>query len=120
MGFTHGGGYFLATKCSNTFAKNKGKTLCCVMDQCCCKPTDCHCPKHAHLLNMEQDGVAQLTSPDCSPIKKMTEVGFDTTPIVLPSLEKVAFLFSKKELVSSSLSPPLSVDPKQLFRPQQV
>ena len=101
MALTHGGGYFIATQCTDT----KTKTTCCVMDHCCCRPGQCQCKGHFHkgLVNPQEEGLAQMTDPECSPFKKISEIGFDTTPCVCPAVVQVCFLEAVYEAKGTSV-----------------
>lgn len=116
MGFIYGGGYFWATNCSSTLAVSDEQTTCCIMDHCCCKPEACQCPQQSH-LNMEQEGLAQLTSPDCSPVKKNVQLGFDTLPAVLPCVGIVVVVPSSTNIWHRTSSRPMTKDLDPLFRP---
>ena len=116
MGFTHGGGFVIASSCLS-----KTQSSCCAMESCCCAPTECQCPGHGQLqLTPSQESLlVQISNPDCSPIKKMISVGFDTSPILLPHQVTLLFL-SDIELTSPCKTDSLdSFDRPAIFHPPQ-
>ena len=117
MAFTHGGGFVLASSCVS-----KAKTSCCAMESCCCVPAQCQCPGHhqTHLNAAQESVVVQIANPDCSPIKKLLSVGFDTSPIVLPHCVELVFLGDSLKAPDCSKSLVKPSHPELIFHPPQI
>jgi hypothetical protein len=117
MSFTHGGGSFIASKCISPVTKNHGKTILCTMNDCPCRTGGACCMMQLHRA---PKGVAILTNPDCSPLKKILPFESDTTHFVLGISEKVRFTPSHKSLPPHHEAHYISSTLSSIFRPPQA
>lgn len=117
MGFTHGGGFVLASTCFT-----KQKTTCCAMTTCCCKPEACHCEGHeySHLNQAQKELITQINNPDCSPIKKIITVGFDTSPSLVSQPVALCFGSVMQEHPLFEAPFPLSFRAPSIFHPPRI